>query len=415
MPSEASYRTLFLPVVLGFLLAAEPTDSAPSFALVTAEGSKVRGPLRQVGEGWDVVLDGKPPIRIAGVNVISLRRVDLPLPPPPSGPQVILANGDRLRGVAQDLKGERLTFQAVLDDPLFGTARPELALPLPAIAVLWLEAPAGDVDADRLPRLLLAQKRTRDIIKLRNGDSVEGTLTGLDQAGFHVEVNEKEVIVERKKVAYVAFNTELMRPPRTKNVYAHLVLANGSRLSVASGRTKGNAILAKMLGGPEVQLPIDQVAGLDLRQGRAVYLSDLKPAAYQESPWTPSLTWPYVADGNVNGREIRVGRDCYDKGLGMHTASRLTYSLDGKYRHFEAVVGLDAKDGREGVVRVRILVDGKPRDFGWDKDLTFRDGPRSIRIDIKGAKELTLVVERGGGGLAEKQGCVNWADARLIR
>ncbi len=99
----------------------------------------------------------------------------------------------------------------------------------------------------------------------------------------------------------------------------------------------------------------------------------------------------------------------------MHTASRISYPLAGKYRRFEAVVGLDDRDGRDGVVRVQVLVDGKPRDFGWDKDLTARDGPRTVRIDVKGAKELTLVVERGAGGLAERQGCVNWADARLVR
>ena len=402
--------------LLAILLAAEPAAPVPNFTLATAEGKALSGPLFQVDEGWAITLDGKPPIRTAGADVISLRRSDLPLPRPPSGARVIFANGDCLPGDARDLVGERLTFRASLDDPEFGTARPVLmVLPLPTLAVLWLTAPTGDLQADRLPRFLLTQKRTRDVVRLRNGDTVEGTVSGLDKAGFHVEVNQKEVLIERKKVAYVAFNSELMRAPQTKVVYAHLVLANGARLALASGRTQGRSLAAKTLTGSALQVPLDQIVSLDLRQGRAVYLSDLKPSGYQESPWTASLTWPWVADGNVHRRSLHLAGGCYDKGLGMHTASRITYTLAGKYQRFESLVGLDDRDGREGIVRVKILVDGKPRDFGWDKDLTARDGPKPVRIDVKGARELTLVVERGRGGLAERQGCVDWVDARLVR
>ena len=42
-----------------------------------------------------------------------------------------------------------------------------------------------------------------------------------------------------------------------------------------------------------------------------------------------------------------------------------------------------------------------------------RGGPLPVRVDVTGAKELTLAVEFGQGGDVEDH--VNWADARLIR
>src|SRR5262249_36742148 len=151
----------------------------------------------------------------------------------------------------------------------------------------------------------------------------------------------------------------------------------------------------KTLFNTTFDVAVEKLAALDLRQGRAVYLSDLKPKAYKHTPWSADLAWPVVADGSVGGHDLRLGGGTYDKGLGLHTASTLTYALDGGYQRFEAIVGLDDHEGKEGVVRVRVLVDGKPRDIGWDKDLTAKDSPRTVRVDVAGADELTLVVERG--------------------
>jgi hypothetical protein len=123
-----------------------------------------------------------------------------------------------------------------------------------------------------------------------------------------------------------------------------------------------------------------------------------------------------VADGSVAGRDLRLGGSTYDKGLGMHSESRLTYTLDGGYRRFEAVVGLDEQTGRGGRVRIQVLVDGRPQALGWDKELTLADGPRAVRVDLTGARELTLVVAfRNGGRGPDAQDHVNWGDARLIR
>ncbi len=196
------------------------------------------------------------------------------------------------------------------------------------------------------------------------------------------------------------------------------MLANGCRLSVASAHADEQRLSGKTLFGASFQLPLEQVIALDLFQSRAVYLSDLKPRSYQHSPYNGGeLRWPYVLDGNVDQLDLRLAGSTYDKGLGMHSQSRLTYDLAGGYRRFEALVGLDDQTGREGSARIKVLVDGKPQDIGGDKELTWRDGPRAVRVSVAGARELTLVVEFGqrGGTLLDAQNHIDWADARLIK
>src|SRR5713226_10534808 len=124
------------------------------------------------------------------------------------------------------------------------------------------------------------------------------------------------------------------------------------------------------------------------------------------------MDWPYVKDGSAAETDIRLGGRLFDKGLGVHTSSRLTYVLDNDTGWFEALVGMDDLVGKEGSARIQVLLDGKPEDLGWDGILDGPAGPRFIRVPIKGSKELTLVTEFGDFG--DVQGCVDWAEDRLI-
>src|SRR5262249_32476971 len=110
-----------------------------------------------------------------------------------------------------------------------------------------------------------------------------------------------------------------------------------------------------------------------------------------------------------------------DKGLGVHSHSRLTYALTSPgapYSRFEALVGLDEKTGGRGSVHIRVLTDGKPRDLGTTRGrksvtLTGKSEPLAISVTLKGARELTLEVDFGPGGDVGDH--VDWVDARLVR
>jgi hypothetical protein len=380
------------------------------FVIHTAAGNPIKGTLKQIDDKWNVVLDTPQTVKVNGVDLIAVRAADASLPGPPAGQQVVFANGDRLPGVIGELNGERLTLRSARSD------FEALTLSLSALAELWFETPAGMERPDLVRRRLLLEKRARDVVWLRNGDQLQGNVLRLDREGLAIEVDRKEVKIERGKLAVVALNNELVRMLRPKEAYGQLILADGCRLGVASVRVDGNRLTAKTLFGATITAPLAELRALDVRQGRAVYLSDLKPTAYQYTPYLPRLTYSWVADGSIGdggpgGDDLRLAGSTYLKGLGMHSESRITYALAGGYRRFEALVGLDERGGAGGSVRVKVLVDGKARDLGWDKELTGRDGAKEIRLDVAGARELTLAVEYG----RFDQGQVNWADARLVK
>ncbi|HWG46318.1 MAG TPA: NPCBM/NEW2 domain-containing protein [Gemmataceae bacterium] len=372
------------------------------------------GSWRQMKPDWSVRLGEGDGTRIAGDDVLTVRRVDVPLPSQPVEEHLILVNGDRLpyKDKTLRLSGEKFHLHhANLEEGR------DVSVPLAAVAVLWQSAPDRTFDAEKFRRRLVAGTRTRDIVCLRNGDIVAGVLSSLDQQKVEVEVEKKPVVVKMAQVAYIAFNTELAAMLRPKGVYARLILTDtrpgeGGRLSLTSASCDGTTLTGTTVFGARLSVPLHAVAAVDLQQGRAIYLSDLKQSKYEYHPYLDA-TWPFAADGNVAEHDLLLGGSTYDKGIGLHSHSRLTYRLAGAYRRFEALVGLDDKDGRRGSVRIRVLADGEPLDLGADRELTARSGPLPISVKVEGVRELTLEVQFGDYG--DVQDVVDWTDARLVK
>jgi hypothetical protein len=140
-------------------------------------------------------------------------------------------------------------------------------------------------------------------------------------------------------------------------------------------------------------------------------LDELTPKRFEHTPYL-GVAWPLVVNGSVTGQDLRLGGSVYDRGLGVHSASRVSYALPAGVRYFQATVGLDDVAGRRGSVRVRVLRDGKECDLGRQRDLKAGE-MLDVRLDVGGTRELTLVVDFGEGGDIGDH--VNWVDARLIR
>lgn len=388
---------------LGFAAERDPQ----AFVLHTADGADVTGPLAALGDDWSVRLRSSPETRAEGKDVLTLRRAGKPLPPLPVRQHVCLANGDVVRFSRLKVFGEQVQLQAECGDG------PEWHVPLSAVSVLWLASPDAAEQPDRLRRRLATEKRARDAVLLRNGDVLEGVLAGMDDKVVRVEADKKEVEIGRDKVAAVALSTELARLPAPNGLSGRLVLADGSRLTLNEARcTDGRTLTGKAVFGADVRVPVAEVVALYVHGGRAVYLSDLKPKAVEHASFGGDL-WPWVADSSVAGRDLRLGGSTFDKGLGTHSRTRLTYALDGNYKRFEALVGLDGETGREGSARIGVLVDGKPQDLGGEAEWTAKNGPRPVRVNVAGAKELTLLVDFGRRGHVQDH--VDWADARLVK
>jgi hypothetical protein len=410
------YATL-LAVSLFLLLAGVPLPAeepaAPAFAAGSTDGATVSGPLEELAADWSVRLGGTKPARVKGGELLSLTRLGRPLPGFDLSEQhLVFVNGDRVRGTVLRLDGEKIVFRL---PPEIGDGK-SVSVPLSALAVIWLRPPEDAGEPDRLLRQLAGGQRTRDSVRLHNGDVVEGILTALDDKSVRLEGDKKQEQVPRPNVAAIALSSELASDLRPKGTFGRVVLANGSRLSLAKATSDGNTLTATTLFDAKVEVPLSEVRALDLFGGRAVYLSDLKPKRYDFTPFL-DRQWPWVRDGSVAGRDMVLAGRTYTKGIGLHSESRLTYDLGGGYQRFEALVGIDDRtgreNGREGSVRIGVLVDGKAQDVGGDKELTPRSGPRVVKVNVAGARELTLVVEFGRG--EDVLDHVDWANARLVK
>lgn len=390
-------------LALSLLAAAD----APPFVARAASGKEFTGPVLRL-DAWELRHGKGDGRRLAAGDWLSLRRADVPLPDFPTDEHLVLANGDRVPATGLRLDDEKLYFR---HDALAGGK--ETSLPLSAVALVWRLPPQGVVSAEKLRHRLLRAKRSKDVVLLRNGDTVEGTLQTIKSGQVALEINKKTVPVLWEQVSAIALSTELLDRLKAKGTRARLTLTGpGGRLTLASAACDGETLTGKTAFDASLKVPIEQVAGLDVLGDNVVSLSDLTPAKYQYVPYLDEK-WPLSTDSAVTGGDLRVGGATYDRGIGMHANSRATYALGGAYRTFEALVGLDDRDGRQGRVKVRVLVDGKSAGLGAKQVLTHGGGPLAVRVDVSGAKELTLEVRPAERGPV--QAVVNWANARLLK
>ena len=255
-----------------------------------------------------------------------------------------------------------------------------------------------------------AEQRIIDLVKKGIASSLQITL---DPEQALVKFRSKllgQLQVGFERLAAIEFATTGRGPKRPDGLVATVCGVDGSRLSGTLEPGGEGKVVLRSTFGPKLQMDLARVARVEFSGGRLVYLSDLEPSEVKETPFF-DLVWHYRRDRSVGGNPLRVGGRTFRKGLGVHSRCQLTYSLDGRFERFAAVVGLDDEVGEKGNVDVAVAVDGKR--VYERKGLSGRDEPVELSIAVAGARRLTLVVDFG----AEFDICdhLDWADARLIR
>ena len=396
-----------MSLLVAWLLLTLPPPGPPTF-----EASTVAGPAAGRVQSLSAALavTWADPATPAG-ELVALRRVGRPTPSRPREPMLVLANGDAVAGVTLGGDANRLNFRPRFAGP---TGTP-WAVPLTAVAAAWLEAPDADTPAE--PARYPWAGGKRDALLLRTGDTLRGGLDGLTpDAGVRFQAADRPAeVVPLSRVAAIAFDPTLARARKVKGVHARVTLADGSRLTLTQVAADADALTGVTPYGASVRLPWADVVALDALNGKATPLGDLTPKSAEVTPFT-NLAWPWRVDRTVRGEPLRLrgefGVGTYDRGLGLHSRTRLSYDLAGKYRRFEAQIGLDAVSGRRGAADVTLQLDGKPAGPESLRRLTAASGTVPVSLDTTGIKELTLFVDYGPGGDAQDD--VNVADARLI-
>jgi hypothetical protein len=149
-------------------------------------------------------------------------------------------------------------------------------------------------------------------------------------------------------------------------------------------------------------------------------LSDLEPASYRHVPYL-DIDWPYQRDRNLLGGLLSVQGKLYFKGLALHSASRLTYRLDGTYRRCEASIALDDSAQASGVVHrggsvqfaVYLLRDGSWQEEFRSRTIRGGDEPQRVSVGLTDAAAMTLTVDYADRG--DELDHADWLDARLVK
>ena len=141
------------------------------------------------------------------------------------------------------------------------------------------------------------------------------------------------------------------------------------------------------------------------------YLSDLNPTNAANGWGTYERDKSNGENATGDGRTITIAGQTFAKGLGVHAASDITYSLTGgTYTSFDTYYGVDDEEGGAGSVRFQVYLDGV---LTWDSGVV-RGGQTAghLILSVAGKSQLRLVVTDAGDGNYSDH--ADWAGAKLL-
>ncbi len=393
-PSTLPIRVLALDgrVLEGLVL--EPRGT--SLHLVTSEGPRDLDLAEVLEVSTGVPAAGRDPLPAPGTFAV----------------EADLVNGDLLRGVLARGLGEK---GFVVRSAALG----EVEVAMESLSALRLTANYARTED---PPALPAPDRA-DRILFVSGDRLEGTIRSAGPDGVRVRTPSGE---ERTLRLDDLLGFALAPLPRTpaEGLVVRLALAEGTRVSgSAVDGAEGTWILRGAAGGKDRRVPAARVTGIAVGGGRGTPLSDLAPSAVDVKPYwgddPPVLLLRPVVDRAFTldrgpAPPLRLGGRTYLRGLSVFSGTTVHYDLEGKgFRSFVAAAGVDDA-GPLGAVEFEVLLDGKSAwRSGVVKALPPGGEPAAApRIDLAGAKRLTLVVHAGPGD--DVQDFADWVRAAFL-
>jgi hypothetical protein len=292
--------------------------------------------------------------------------------------------------------------ELALDSDALGVVR----LPREQLAAVVLRLPASRIDRDRLLDDASRNEEETARVVMLNGDQTRGELVELNDRSVSLRTAVGMIELELERIGTLTFPST---PDGTMGSTTVVGLADGSRVCVKGFAIEEQTATMALAGGLTWKADLKKVVFVQPASSRITYLSDLTPAGYRHVPYL-DRTWQYQADRNVLGGLMRCAGQTHLKGLGMHTAARISYVPPEGASRFDAALGID--DGTEGLgsVRFRVFVDGNQKYVS--PAVRGLDTPVPVSIDVKNAERVDLVVDFADR--ADVQDHANWLDARFV-
>ena len=400
--SRFSNRLLAAAVLLGVIgpsVWAFDETPAPQQKLAFLDGRETAGRITEINKDGRVRLAG----RTETIPLNALRQIQ-------TGHSAASSNATSVKlRLAAD--GVILAKSVTIKDEKFlirWRSGPDLTLPLEGVRSVLFDAKPGSLfqKTSASPSTDFDQLIVRLRGKLR---IVRGLIESMDAKQAVVSSENRKFTVARNQIHGVVFAH--VKKPFDRRGLCHVHLADGA---VLPGRNpqlaaKSGKLQLRLISGGVLSVAWNSVTRITIKSERLQYLSELKPVEVVEQSIV-ALPHKWKKDRSVSGRPLSLAGTRYQKGIGVHARSQLTFAADGKYETLAAVIGLDDSAGRKGDCNFVVLGDGREL---FRKRIRGRDKPLAIRVDVRGVRRLTLLVEPGKNlDIADH---ANWCDARLVR
>lgn len=319
----------------------------------------------------------------------------------PAGLVLCLANGDRIAGQPAGMADESIQWNAA-----FGMVTIALR------DVRQISSPAAETVAGAADDAPL-----QDTVLLANGDRLSGVVDTVDAESLRLSVDGEITPLPWDSVVSVQFAStgEPVRaadPVNTPPRGFRVTLAGDSRLTVRSVATAGDQL--KLIGAAgERSVPLKGVLAIEHLNGPVLWLTSIPPQEATHDPYFARLRLPPRLGRNVTGTtEIRAaaGDRAARAGVGMASASRITWTLPDGYAAFRGQAAVDGNLPHANMV-LRVRLDDR---VAWElAEFTAASPPPLIVLPLQGSRTLTLEVDYGK--TLDVQDRVNWIEPALLR
>lgn len=248
-------------------------------------------------------------------------------------------------------------------------------------------------------------------------DYLEGVLGDTDaDGGFAFTLDGDTLSVKRSRLAGIIYFHKVADPlPAAAAIVSD---AEGNRFAAAEIKLDDASLSGRTPAGATWTVPLESLGKVDFSQGRVAYLSDLAPLREE---WTAlvsggnlpkSVTAFYSPkrDRGLEAQDLLVAGVRYTKGLSLHSRGEVAYRLDGGYRRFQALAGID--DRTSGLGAVRLVIRGDDHIL-WEGDVKAAEAPRLLNLATDGVRVLSILVDFGGD--QETADHLDLCDAKVIR
>ena len=406
-------RSLFSAITIGLFCL-----SAPAAELTTLAGKKIAGEFVKAEVAGIVIRTPAGPVNTLPTEA-AVVEFDIPQKDISAAKyiDVELLDGSLLHCTSFVIKGSTAEVALLSLDGTPGTA---LRIPVAAIYTMIRDAnePKNRLDF----QTLVKNRGRRDILVYRGDTKLDGSDGTFGEAD-----------AEGKSIAFTDAASSQVRKPRQPAIHGMIFaqVPGGERpvticrvldvhknsLNAKSIRVDGNAMEVVTAGDVSIVYPDRKlVSRLDFTSASLKYLSDLIPKI--DSQLTDGeatrlgAAFMVSKDKSRNDElsDLRLDGKRYAKGLGVAAGVSLTFEINGDYREFQTMLGVD--DYFRENITVKVTIEGDNRVL-FTETVKKSDKPRQVNIDVRNVKILRILIESPDGMTTGRE--VDLAEARVVK